>query len=168
MVITICVLMIVTSTTILIGILTTDGGTTVNIKWLRFLRLFTVTTFSAFLLVYIGVLYLLTSRLMLYFPKFYLKERKSIFLTTGIIIFSIFARILNNIMLFFFQHEIDESYDHATWLFPMINLTSSIFASLFPIAAVLISFNYALTHKKRQFTLRSRSKQCKDSTIENP
>ena len=110
--ITICMIMI-------IGILSSEGGSSTNQEWFKALRGFTVTVFSIFLIVYVFVLYILTSRLKRYFPKFYLKERPKILTSNGVIIISIVTRISVNIFIYLFQEEMDISYGSGTWFYPI-------------------------------------------------
>ena len=117
--ITIQIIMMVLSLTLIIGLLSTEGGTDLNKTWLQTFRYFTITIFSSFLIVYVGTLLWLTLRLKLYFPNFYQKEKVKIFVTNGCIIIAIIARISNNFFLALFKNEIDISYDEGTWFYPM-------------------------------------------------
>lgn len=149
--------MVTISSILIIGIISSDGGSKENQTWIKALRIYTITTFSLFLVFYIGVLYLLTSRLHKYFPKFYLKERDKIFLTNGVIILSLIARIIMNIFIFFFMQAINESSAEGTWLFPAYQLCSSILSSLLPIGAIIVSTMYAINHKKRMFNVAAKN-----------
>lgn len=106
-------------------------------------------------------MFTLTSRLKRYFPKFYLKEKPKIRLTTGIILLSIISRISMNVFLYLFQASIDESYSIGSWLYPGYQLLSSFMSSLFPIAAIIGSLLYAITHKKRMVSVAERTTQVK-------
>jgi hypothetical protein len=80
-----------------IGVLAIDGEEKSSVYLLKTLKYLVIGLFSVFLVVYILVLYKLTSRLRRYFPKFYLKEKRKIFTSNGVIIVSIIARISTNI-----------------------------------------------------------------------
>ena len=149
----ICVqsVMICISLIFIIGILGSEGDA--NTTWTKSLRAFTVTIFSIFLIAYIIVMTILLTRLQKYFPKFYLKERGKIYTTCGIIILSIVSRVSSNVFLFLFQDSVNESYAQGTWLYPGYQLFSCLFASLFPLAAIIISLLYAVNHKKRMVNI---------------
>jgi len=57
---------------------------------------FFIAMFSCFFFFYIFVLRLLTKTLFRNYPKFYLRERRQIFIATGTILFSIAARMIFN------------------------------------------------------------------------
>ena len=115
-----------------------------NKKWRMFSRQCTISLYSIFLAVYIGVLIVLTRRLIQHFPKFYSQEKFKIFGATGAIILAIICRIGLNIWYIYNVDTIDDSYNHNTWLFPIYQLVSGILASIFPLAATIISLLYAL------------------------
>ena len=91
----------------MIGLLATSAGTELNNEFISSQKIFTVVTFSTFLVVYVLILFLLTSRLKKYFPRFYSRESPKIFLSKGIIIGSILSRIGANVFIFFYQDEIN-------------------------------------------------------------
>lgn len=121
--------------------------------------MFTVSVFSCFLVFYVTVSIILTYRLKQHFPKFYKKEKKSLFISMGIIIFSIIARILLNVLLAQIKDAMDDSYNQSTWLFPFVYFISSIFASLLPLSAIIVSLMYAVKQKEKIFVWkRNKSK----------
>ena len=67
---------------------------------------------------YVGILLTLASRLKQFFPRFYAKERTTIFFVNGVIIAAIFARIGVNIFSSIYQEEMDESYAAGDWFYP--------------------------------------------------
>jgi uncharacterized membrane protein YqhA len=136
--------MVLASVVFISGVLASEAGTKANWHWLNSLRYYTVFTFSAFLLVYCLALGVLTSRLSRHFPNFYSKQRGKILLSNGCIILSLLARITVNIFLAVSQTSIDDSYNKATWFFPLYQLFSCLFASLFPIAAIITSLMYTV------------------------
>jgi hypothetical protein len=112
---------------------------------------FIVSSFGLFLIAYIVVLTLLTSRLKRFFPSFYEKEKSKIYLASLSIIVSITARIF-----FVILYEIDslaktfdDSYRENTLLWPIVQFLTAIFTSLVPIGSIIYSLMYAITHKKR-------------------
>lgn len=160
--------MIILTVIIAAGIVGIEGGTDTNLLFIEASRIYLITTFSVFLVVYIIVLYLLTTRLKRYFPKFYLKERNKIFTSNGVIILSIVSRISMNIFVFFNQHELDLSYNEGTWFFPLYQLFSCFFSSLFPLAAIIVSLMYAINHKTRMVNFsQRRSKRLSKKYLHN-
>lgn len=107
--------------------------------------------FAVFLIVYLSVLFILTRRLQKYFPKFFEKERLKIILTNGIIVIAIVSRVSVNIWYLNHLQDIDISFNEGTWLFPIYQLITSIFASLFPLAATVVSLLYAVSQKRKMF-----------------
>ena len=110
--------------------------------------------FLVFLILYICTLILLTKRLKKFFPSFYLKEKKQLYMASFSIIFSIIARIFIN-YIYSIQSVWDalqDSYIKNTWAFPISQMCSVIFASLFPMASIIYSLMYAITHKKRMIS----------------
>lgn len=149
-------LVIVVSSVFVIGILATsvktqEDSTDSNDDWKRADYLFIYSTFTLFLIVYVAVLIMLVKRLKRHFPSFYLKERKQILIASVSVIISLVARIGINILYSFdsVNDALDDSYTEDTWLFPISQLIVILLASLFPIASVIYSLMYALTHKKR-------------------
>ncbi len=108
-------------------------------------------SFGILLVVYLGVFALLINRLKRFFPQFYLRERKQIFITSSAVIISILTRIFMGFLYSVpsIAHEFDESTLHDTWLFPFATFLTLFVASLFPIASIIYSLMYAITHKKR-------------------
>jgi hypothetical protein len=138
------------------GLLVTPAFTDLNNEFISSQKIYTIVTFSTFLLVYLSVLIILRGRLKKYFPRFYAKESQKILLSNGIIIVSIISRICANIFTFLFQEEINDSYGKGTWFYPLYQLFSSFFASLFPLAAIIVSLMYAVNQKKRIVTVSER------------
>jgi hypothetical protein len=93
-------------------------GSESNSTWLKTSRYSTIGIFSMFLFVYLIVLIFLTLRLKQYFPNFYQKEKWSIFVANGAIIFAIVSRISTNLWYLNNVEEIGVSYNSNTWLFP--------------------------------------------------
>lgn len=146
---------ILSSLVFIVGIIVTseriDEIPPANLKWRNADYLFIYSTFTLFLIVYIVVLTLLIKRLKLHFPAFYLKEKKQIYIASLSVIVSLVARIAINVLYSFdaVNEALDNSFEADGWLFPMSQLFVILFASLFPIASVMYSLRYALTHKKR-------------------
>ena len=44
---------------------------------------------------------------------------------------------------------LNQSFEDDTWLFPISQAISTLLASIFPIASIIYSLMYAITHKKR-------------------
>ena len=90
-------------------------------------------------------------RLKRYFPSFYKKESTKIYIASISVIVSIVFRIGINVMYSIdsLNSALDISYADDTWLFPITQLITMLFASLFPIASVIYSLMYAISHKKR-------------------
>lgn len=113
--------------------------------------IFISSSFGAFLVIYSIVLYLLLTRLKRYFPGFYTKEKKQILFASVSVIVSIIARMGINIV--YSNDEVNEalniSFRDDTWLFPVSQFVSLFMASIFPIASIIYSLMYAITHKKR-------------------
>lgn len=103
----------------MVGILATEGGSDSNTMWVKTLKYYTISLFTLFLVIYIIILYMLTTRLKRYFPKFYLKESTKIYTSNGIIIFSIVSRISVNVYSTIYQSEMDISYGAGTWFYPL-------------------------------------------------
>jgi hypothetical protein len=77
----------------------TKGDDSLDVKyWRKFQQISNSLIFLLFLIAYLIILSLLTTRLKKQYPKFYQKERKSIFITNSIIILSILLRITINII----------------------------------------------------------------------
>ena len=112
---------------------------------------FIVVSFALFLLAYLVVFYLLTSRLKRFFPSFFAAERPKLYLAASSIIVSIAARILFVILyeIDSLEQDFDESYRENTWLWPVMQFLTVMVASLMPIASIIYSLMYAITHKKR-------------------
>ena len=112
---------------------------------------FIVVSFALFLVAYVAVFYLLTSRLKRFFPSFFAKERSQLYLAATSIIVSIAARILFVILyeIDSLSQDFDESYRENTWLWPVMQFLTVMVASLMPIASIIYSLMYAITHKKR-------------------
>ena len=99
----------------------TKGENSLDLQYLKkFERISNSLIFFIFLIAYIIILSLLTTRLKTQYPKFYQKERKSIVIINSIIIVSILLRITLNIL-----HSIDDvlkaeklSFSNGTWLYP--------------------------------------------------
>lgn len=104
------------------------------------------TIFSIFLVIYIIILRLLTTRLKKEYPKFYFKERKIIIVANSMIIISIIFRIILNICYAIdsFNDSINKSIEKKTWFFPIVQLISVLIINLMPIAAILYQLNNAL------------------------
>ena len=102
-------------------------------------------------MIYTAVLILLIRRLKRYFPSFYKKESTKIYIASISVIVSIVFRIGINVMYSIdsLNSALDISYADDTWLFPITQLITMLFASLFPIASVIYSLMYAISHKKR-------------------
>ena len=132
-------------------------GSDSNPKWLKFSRYTTIGIFSAFLVVYLGVLVVLTKRLRLYFPKFYKQEKLNIVFATGAILVAIVSRVSTNIWYIYNSDEINDSYNKNTWLFPNYQLVNAFTASIFPLAATILSLLYALNQKKKQFNVDAKT-----------
>ena len=73
---------------------------------------FIVVSFALFLVAYVAVFYLLTSRLKRFYPSFFAKERSKLYLAASSIIVSIAARILFVILydIDSLEQAFDESY----------------------------------------------------------
>jgi|LauGreDrversion4_2_1035121.scaffolds.fasta_scaffold319892_2 hypothetical protein len=67
------------------------------------------------------------------------------------IIFSIIARIAINYIYSIpsVWDALQESAKAGSWAWPVSQICSVIFASLFPITSIIYSLMYAITHKKR-------------------
>jgi len=65
-------------------------------KWMHYEHNFNMAIFLIFLGLYICALILLTQRLKRFFPSFYQKEKKQLYIASFSIIFSIIARIVIN------------------------------------------------------------------------
>ncbi len=117
--------------------------------WKRFSRYTTIGLFSAFFFTYTGVLVVLIRRLKKYFKKFYYHERFKIITAAGSIIIAILCRVGTNLWYIYNEDPLDESYDNNTWLFPAYQLITGLSASLFPLAAIIISILYALYQRER-------------------
>ena len=55
------------------------------------------------------------------------------------------------------RDKIDDSYNKNTWLFPNYQLVNAFTASIFPLAATILSLMYALNQKKRQFNVDAKT-----------
>ena len=132
-------------------------GSDSNPKWLKFSRYTTIGIFSLFLVVYLGVLVVITKRLRLYFPKFYKQEKLKIVFATGAILVAIVSRVATNIWYIYNTDKITESYNANTWLFPNYQLVNAFTASIFPLAATILSLLYALNQKKKQFNMDAKN-----------
>lgn len=96
-------LIVATSLTFSIAIIATSPDTekddsSTNDAWQNAQFLFISSTFGIFLMVYTLVLILLISRLKRYFPHFYKKEKRQIFLASVSVMVSILARMAINIV----------------------------------------------------------------------
>ena len=107
--------------------------------WIKFQRISNSLIFLLFLIAYIIILNLLTTRLKTKYPKFFQKERKSIVITNSIIILSILLRITLNIV--YSNDDVIEAFQssvkHGTWFFPISQFLIMMIASLMPISAAL-------------------------------
>jgi hypothetical protein len=112
---------------------------------------FIVVSFGLFFVAYSLILYVLTSRLKKFFPSFFLKERSKIYLASISILFSISARIFFVCIyeIDSLNEKFDDSFKNNTWLWPIMQFLTLIFASLVPVASIIYSLMYAITHKKR-------------------
>jgi magnesium-transporting ATPase (P-type) len=135
----------------------TTIGSDANPKWLKFSRYTTIGIFSWFLVVYLGVQLVLTKRVRLYFPKFYKQEKLNIVFATGAILVAIVSRVASNIWYIYNSDKINDSYNKNTWLFPNYQLVNAFTASIFPLAATILSLLYALNQKKKQFNVDAKT-----------
>jgi hypothetical protein len=144
-------LIITTSAVFIIGILSTAEIDDANALWQDAQFLFISSTFTLFLVLYTTVLIILLARLKKYYPGFYKKESKQIILVSVSIIVSIISRIVINTVYSIDEvnHALDVSFEEDTWLFPISQIISMLFASIFPIGSIIYSLMYAITHKKR-------------------
>ncbi len=108
------------------------------------------------MVVYTIVLYLLLVRLRKFFPGFYVKERAKILIASVSVIVSIIARMTINIIYSIdsIDEQLNESYALDTWAFPISQFVTLFLASIFPIACIIYSLMYAITHKKRMIEKR--------------
>ena len=103
------------------------------------------------------MLVVITKRLRLYFPKFYKQEKLKIVFATGAILVAIVSRVATNIWYIYNTDKITESYNANTWLFPNYQLVNAFTASIFPLAATILSLLYALNQKKKQFNMDAKN-----------
>lgn len=110
---------------------------------------FNVISFSLFLIFYCVILRQLTTRLKTYYTKFYEREGRTIWISNISIIVSIIARIFFNLIVTFdaVMDKLDESLQQGTWLYPMYHLISSMLGTILPIASIIYSLMYGITHK---------------------
>ena len=83
---------------------------------------FIVISFALFLVSYLVIFFMLTSRLRKYFPSFYKNERTKIYMASLSIIISIATRIVFVILyeIDSLAKDFDESYQANTWLWPVM------------------------------------------------
>lgn len=112
--------------------------------------------FAVFLIIYLSVLFILTRRLQMYFPKFFEKERLKIIVSNGIISIAIISRVTVNIWYLNHLQDIEDSFNDGTWLYPIYQLITSLFATFFPLAATVVSLLYAVSQKRRMFKVDSK------------
>jgi len=105
-----------------------------------------------FLLCYLVVLKLLTSRLRHSFPNFYTSQRPTILATNFLLIGSISARILIALMVTSdaFLEKLNKSLHGGTWLYPGFQLVTAVITTLVPLATIIYSLMNATHQRKLQ------------------
>jgi hypothetical protein len=89
-------------------------------------RTYVVVAFGVFLGVYVIALMFLVLNLKQGYPKFYLRERTRIFITSSFIILSLMSRVILNVILqqdWIRQRLIESAYDN-TWFYPVVQVIS--------------------------------------------
>ena len=110
-----------------------------------------LSMFTTVFILYIIVLKKLISTLSKKYPKFYQQERKHIIITTSIILASILMRIIRFALFSteFFSNDVEESFEKATLLHPMVIFVFLCTTTLMQISAVLFQLRkYILQMKK--------------------
>ena len=125
-------------------------------NWRDFLRHSIIALFTLFLVLYICVLIVLVLRLKKYFPKYFMKEKGKIIISTGGISVAIITRISTNIWYSYCKEDFNVSYNTNTWLFPIYQMINAITVST-PLGTTLISMIYAYRQKKKLMNLENKN-----------
>ena len=139
---------------LLVVILMTSTNTVVDspyFQWLSVQNYFISISYLEFLVVYIIVLKLLTSRLKHFFPSFYRSQRKTILVTNFLMIGSISARIIISLVLTRkdYLKLLSDSLHNGTWFYPINQLFVAIIATFVPLTTIIFTLMHATNQKSQ-------------------